>query len=181
MRTIWYIGFEMNFIAFLAKESDTKYRFITESFLQKLIQDIEYFSTHDEKADKSKYKDVSRRIRVCTKQETNEVESLLDPIIACLNSNYYIKTYEKIELSNAKVISGTTDNKRNLAAKHLFFMRDCPEFLVRHDYKRQNEIRPPLCRKMLENAGTIFKEYLPVVMKAKGKINSFEFNLIINF
>jgi len=148
--------------------SDTKYRFITESFLQKLIRDIEYFSTHDEQADKSKYKDVSRRIRVCTKQETNEVESLLDPIIACLNSNYYIKTYEKIELSDAKFISGPAHNNRNLAAKHLFFMRDCPEFLIRHDYKRQHEMRPPLCRKMLENADTIFKEYSPAAMKAKG-------------
>ncbi|CAF5138822.1 unnamed protein product, partial [Rotaria sp. Silwood1] len=62
------------------------------------------------------------------------------PIIKCLESNFYLKVYENIDLSQTKAKSGVVSNNRCLAAKHLFFMRECPEFLIRHDYKRRKDI-----------------------------------------
>ena len=105
-----------------------------------------------------------QRIRVCSKQETNEVESLLDPIIACLISRYYIDAYETMDLSESRGALTLPQRSRSLANKQLFFMRECPEFVMRHDYKRQNEIRPSLCKKMLKNSRTIFEEHLSFVI-----------------
>ncbi|CAF3610923.1 unnamed protein product [Rotaria sordida] len=124
-------------------------------FLEKLIQDIEHLSKHSYKPNEQRYRDAAQQIRVCTNEETNEVEVLLDPIIACLSSKYYRDVYEKIIVSYAKI------SKSNLAAKHLFFMRDCPEFLLRHDYKRQDEVAALLCMKMLNNAEFILEQNLP--------------------
>ncbi|CAF1468658.1 unnamed protein product [Rotaria sp. Silwood1] len=110
---------------------------------------------HNYRSDEQRYRDAAQQIRVCTTEETNEVESLLDPIIACLSSKFYRNVYENLIVNYVKV------SKSNLAAKHLFFMRDCPEFLFRHDYKRQDEVAALLCTEMLNNAGFILEQNLP--------------------
>ncbi|CAF3730254.1 unnamed protein product [Rotaria sp. Silwood1] len=140
----------------LAIGKDTaKHVFVRGPFLKKLIQDIEHLSKHNYRSDEQRYRDAAQQIRVCTTEETNEVESLLDPIIACLSSKFYRNVYENLIVNYVKV------SKSNLAAKHLFFMRDCPEFLFRHDYKRQDEVAALLCTEMLNNAGFILEQNLP--------------------
>ncbi len=171
---------------FLAREDDVKYRFVTESFLEKLIRDIKDIYTNAYQPNASKYKDVMRRVRVCSKQETNEVESLLDSIVACLMSRHYIDVYQEMDLSQSKGGSRMPQNSRSLASKQLFFMRECPEFLMRHDYKRQNEIRPSLCKKMLLNTSIIFQEHLPFIIgneniddKKNARIEALQFHIKI--
>ncbi|CAF1330516.1 unnamed protein product [Adineta steineri] len=147
-----------------ARENAIKSRFLTESFLERLTQDIIELSTKEYQPNVLKYKDAVRRVRVCAKLETNDVESLLNPIIDCLLSEYYINVYKQIHLNQSKGDSKTTQINGSLAYRHLFFMRECPEFLMRHDYKRQNEIRPSLSKTMLSRTAIIFAEYLPYVL-----------------
>jgi len=115
-----------------------------------------------------KYKDVSRRVRVCTKREPKEVELLLDPILKCLNSEFYLEVFDKIELSQTKASSRVILINQTLAVKHLFFMRDCPEFLFRHDYKQYDDIANSLGKKMLEYTTTIFDKHLPILVGYQG-------------
>jgi tRNA G26 N,N-dimethylase Trm1 len=139
--------------------------FLKGSFLEKLIENIAHLSIHEYQPNEQRYKDAAQQIRVCSKQETNEVEKLVDPIVDCLSSKHYFNVYKKIDINQVKVA------KSNLAAKQLFFMRDCSEFLVRHDYKRQEEVASSLCKKMLEIAETIFEQYLPVIIGTEGQTN----------
>ncbi|CAF3893272.1 unnamed protein product, partial [Rotaria sp. Silwood1] len=149
----------------LAEEApQVKLRFINDTFLNNLQREIEHLSTTEYDSNKLKYKNAGRRVRVVAAQETSEVEPLLDPIIKCLESNFYLKVYENIDLSQTKAKSGVVSNNRCLAAKHLFFMRECPEFLIRHDYKRRKDIANTLGRTMLENTETIFKQHLSILI-----------------
>jgi hypothetical protein len=72
-----------------------------------------------------------------------------------------MKSYEKIDLKPKHDFYD--DDDRELASKQIFYMRECPEFLCQHDYKRQNEIATSLCQLMLQNAQTILNQHLPVV------------------
>ncbi|CAF1313171.1 unnamed protein product [Rotaria sp. Silwood1] len=156
----------------LAEEApQVKLRFINDTFLNNLQREIEHLSTTEYDSNKLKYKNAGRRVRVVAAQETSEVEPLLDPIIKCLESNFYLKVYENIDLSQTKAKSGVVSNNRCLAAKHLFFMRECPEFLIRHDYKRRKDIANTLGRTMLENTETIFKQHLSILIGDEGKQN----------
>lgn len=116
-----------------------------------------------------KYKDVSRRVRVCTKQDTAEVESILAPVIRCLTSPYYLSVFEEIELTQAKAASGGVLANRSLAAKHSFFMRDCPEFLIQHGHHQTEQVNELLGKKMLENTVPIFEQHLYTLIRYEGK------------
>ncbi|CAF2780056.1 unnamed protein product [Rotaria sp. Silwood2] len=145
------------------KKDNAKHVFVRGPFLEKLIRDIDHLSKHGYQPNEQRYKDAAQQIRVCTTEETNEVESLLDPIIACLSSKFYRNVYEKVIINQFKI------SKSNLAAKHLFFMRDCPEFLIRHDYKRQDEVATLLCTDMLKHAEFIFEQNLPNPTENEGE------------
>jgi hypothetical protein len=80
---------------------NTKYS-IAESFLEKLICDIDYFLESNNKPNSLKYRDVVRHMRLCTKQATHEVESLMDPIFKCLNSTFYLNVFQNIESTEKK-------------------------------------------------------------------------------
>ena len=116
-----------------------------------------------------KYKDATRRVRVCTKQDTIEVESILAPVIECLTSAYYLSVFKKIELTQAKAASGGILSNRNLAAKHSFFMRECPEFLIQHGHHQAEQVNELLGKKMLQNTVPIFNQYLPLLTQHDGK------------
>lgn len=146
-----------------------KLRVLNDSFLTDLKQELEELAVTEFVSNALKYKNTGRRVRVVSKQETIEVELLLDPILKCLQSNFYLKSFEKIELNEAKAVSGAMTNNRNLAHKHLLFMRECPEFLFRHDYKQRKEIADTLGRQMLENTTTIFDQHLGVLLGDEGK------------
>jgi hypothetical protein len=118
-----------------------------------------------------KFKDVSRRVRVYTTQETKEVESLLDAILKCLDSKAYLEVFENIELSQSRAAFGAVSGSRTLADKHLFYMRECPEFLFRHDYRKYNDIANTLGKRMLEYTTIIFEKHLPVLFSDQGNDN----------
>ncbi|CAF3165864.1 unnamed protein product [Rotaria socialis] len=140
------------------REKDNKKGvFLRGSFLEKLIFDIDHLSKHGYPSNEQRYKNTAQQIRVCSTEETDDVESLLGPIIACLSSKFYRDVYTTIDVNHVKI------SNSNLAPKQLFFMRDCVEFLIRHDYKRQDEIASILCPNMLENAGLIFDQHLPIL------------------
>jgi hypothetical protein len=152
----------------LERDDNIKHMFLTGSFFEKLIHDIEEIFKTESPFNALKYKDISRRVRVCTKQEPKEVESLLNPILKCLNSEFYLEVFDKIELSQTKASSGVILINQTLAVKHLFFMRDCPEFLFRHDYKQYDDVANSLGKKMLEYTTTIFDKHLPILVGDQG-------------
>lgn len=139
--------------------------------MERLSVDIKHLSTTEYPPNVSQYKDVSRRIRVCTKQDTNEVEFLIDPILKCLDSEFYRTVFDRIDLNQTKAASRAVLANRGLAPKQLFFMRECPEFLFRHDYKRYNDIADSLGKKMLEYTTTIFEKHLPALLGDQGKFS----------
>ncbi|CAF1590671.1 unnamed protein product [Rotaria magnacalcarata] len=153
------------------RDTHVKLRFLNDTFLKTLSEEIENLATTDHSSNKLKYKNIGRNVRVVSLQETSEVESLLDPILKCLNSNFYLKVFENIELSQTKPKCGAISNNRSLAAKHLFFMRECPEFLFRHDYKRRKETADTLGRIMLEHTEIIFEQHLSILIGDEGKQN----------
>jgi hypothetical protein len=152
-------------------EFDIKYNFFRGPMLEKLIEVIKDFSITEYPENKVEYKTVGQRVRVCARQENEEVKSLLDPILQCLDSEFYLQVFENIELSNIKDASGAMSSHRGLAMKHLFFMRECPEFLFRHDYKRQDEVVDLLGQKMLGYTQTIFENHLSILIEEEGKRN----------
>ncbi|CAF1358041.1 unnamed protein product [Rotaria sordida] len=151
------------------RDDNIKLAILNETYITNLSRDVEELSRNESSISPAKYKSIGQRVRVVTKQETKEVESLLDPILKCLNSSFYLKIFENIELSHGKVISGIIQTNRSLATKHIFFMRECPEFLFRHDYKRRKEIANSLGRKMLEHTKTIFNQHLSILIGEEGK------------
>lgn len=128
--------------------------------MKKLLKDMKDMTTNEYPPNGSEYKEIVRRIHICTKHDTNEVEVLLSSVIACLNSDYYLKSYQKIDLTQKKSDSRAEKNDKTLAPKQIFYMRECPEFLSRHDYKRQKEISISLSEIMLKNTETIFNQCL---------------------
>ena len=147
--------------------------------MNSLSRDIEKLSTTEYSSNVLQYKNTGRRVRVFSKQETHDVEALLDPILKCLKSNFYLKVFENIDLNQAKAASGTMLTSRGLAAKHLFFMRECPEFLFRHDYKRRDEIADSLGHNMLEHTETIFEQHLPILTERQGKISTLNKTIVL--
>lgn len=171
---------------FLDEGTDAKHAFLNESFLDKLIGDINYLlRTPKCDASSTKYKDVVRRLRACTKQATSLVIPLLEPVTECLTSSFYSKVFENIELTRTKAVSGALAIQRTLAPKHIFFMRECPEFYIQHsNYEKTNtkdrdeencsekgneKDGIQLIRKMLESTDTIFQIYLPILIRYNSK------------
>ncbi|CAF1283814.1 unnamed protein product [Rotaria sp. Silwood1] len=149
---------------------NVKFKFIDETYLTHLCRDIEDLSTKEYPSNALKYKDVGRRVRVASKQELKEVELLIDPILKCLNSNFYLKVFENIELVQTKAASTVTTSNSGLAAKHLFFMHECPEFLFRNDYNRRKDIANSLGKTILKYTETIFNQHLFILMEDNGGV-----------
>ncbi|CAF1587535.1 unnamed protein product, partial [Adineta ricciae] len=141
-----------------------QYSFLTKEILSKLIGDIDTISWRGYRFDENDYKRVSKSLRICTKQNTQEVESLIKPVIKCLNSSNYMEVFENVELSGGKLASGSIHTNRSLAARHLFFMRECPEFLIQHHYPEESESEmKSLMDNMMSNTRRIFQDHLHVV------------------
>ncbi|CAF1367909.1 unnamed protein product [Rotaria sordida] len=153
------------------RDDNVKLKFLNETYLTNLSRDIEHLSTTKYPSNALKYKNVARRVRVVAKQETKEVESLLDSVLQCLNSKFYLEVFEKIDLNKTKVTSRATLTNCGLAEKHIFFMRECPEFLFRHDYEQRKDIANSLGKKMLEYTKTIFEQHLSILIGDEGKEN----------
>ncbi|CAF1985684.1 unnamed protein product [Rotaria magnacalcarata] len=133
-------------------KKNVKHVFVRGAFLDKLIRDIKHLATSSYAANEQRYKDAAQQIRVCSNEETNAVQPLLNPVITCLTSNDYLNVYKKIIVNEIKI------TKSYLPAKHLFFMRDCPAFIIQHDFKRQDEVAASLGIEILKKAEFIFQQ-----------------------
>ena len=155
---------------FLERDDDRRHKAtLTQSTIDALIHDIETLVTGEKDSrHRMKFKDISRRVRVCTIEDTEHVGSLLNTILKCLDSKFYLEVFENIELSQSRPAFGAVSTNKTLADKHLFYMRECPEFLFRHDYKNYNDIANTLGKKMLEHTTTIFEKHLPVLFTDQG-------------
>ncbi|CAF0897822.1 unnamed protein product [Adineta steineri] len=151
------------------EDLSTKHVFLTEEFISNLEDDIQDLSKTEDEPNSKKYKRVIQRMRVCTKQSTHEVESLLVPVIACLSSTFYLSVFENIELAEKKVVVGAPSTSHELAPKHIFFMRECPKFLIQHGYQRQKEVNDALANKMIKNTITVFQQHLRILSQSDGK------------
>ncbi|CAF0944343.1 unnamed protein product [Adineta steineri] len=151
------------------EDLSTKHVFLSKEFVSNLEDDIQDLSKTEDEPNSKKYKRVIQRMRVCTKQSTHEVESLLVPVIACLSSTFYLSVFENIELAEKKVVVGAPSTSHELAPKHIFFMRECPKFLIQHGYQRQKEVNDALANKMIKNTITIFQQHLPILSQSDGK------------
>jgi hypothetical protein len=46
---------------------------------------------------------------------------------------------------------------RILALKHLFFMRECPDFLIEHHYQRKEQLKDLFVKRTLKHTEAIFQ------------------------
>ncbi|CAF1319662.1 unnamed protein product [Adineta steineri] len=140
-----------------------KYTVLTQKVLDKLIDDIKHILENSDDLNDNDYKRVSQRLRACIKQNTSQVECLLQPVINCLMSQFYMNVFQNIELYKGKLPSSVISINRPLAFKCLFFMRDCPEFLIEHHYLENNDEDKVLMKMMLNNTKIIFEQHLSVI------------------
>jgi hypothetical protein len=158
----------MSFL-FLDQDLNIKRTFLTKEFLDILIKDIQELSYKEYPVNTSKYIRAGQRVRSCTKQSTYEVKSLLSPVVDCLKSEFYLNVFKNIELAKTKVASGALLSNRSLAPKHIFFMRECPDFLIQHGHVRKEKVNDLLANLMLKNTITIFQQHLSIVTQSNSK------------
>ncbi|CAF3318921.1 unnamed protein product [Rotaria socialis] len=111
------------------------------------LAETEYDSYH------IKYKVIGRLVRVCTKLIDTDFDSLLHPIIKCLDSNMYLTVFDTVNLQQPI-----------FDPKQAFFIRECFNFIDQHGYKQQIKIAKDLFQSMLKNTTEIFAKYLPVTL-----------------
>ncbi|CAF5001213.1 unnamed protein product [Rotaria sp. Silwood1] len=103
-----------------------------------------------------KYKVIGRLLDLCTEVNNINHSVLLDPVVQCLCSNYYLNAYEMIDLRQPIV-----------NPKQWFFIHQCPQFIRLHSYQRQDEISDSLCDLMLEYSNKIFEQHLPILIEGE--------------
>ena len=148
---------------------DVKNKVVTDEMVKKLVEEIRSLSQDQHPVNSKKYKDVTRRLRICITSETGVVIPLLKPVVECLSSEHYLASYIKIEYSNDKKASGIVSGNQNLSAKHAFFLRDCAEFLIQHDSQHNPTDDEVLFPKLLQMTDVIFKKHLSIVISHVGR------------
>ncbi|CAF3767804.1 unnamed protein product [Rotaria sordida] len=131
--------------------------FFTKSFFQKFIKIITHdLIINDYQPFHVKYKVTHSLLRLCI--ELNEIDHslLIDPIIQCLNSNFYFNTFKTIDLRQAI-----------FNPKQLFFICECPEFIIQRCLKQQDQLSNLLCLPMLEYSRDILRQHLPVSLEGE--------------
>lgn len=124
----------------------------TLSMLTLLISDLaenEYTEYH------IKYKVVDRLVRLCTKLIDNDFDVLVQPVVQCLYSKFYLTLFDTVNL-----------RQPTFSPKQSFFIRDCFDFIEQHGYKRRTEIAEKLCKPMLQNTISIFAKHLSIIKEA---------------
>jgi hypothetical protein len=127
--------------------------FLTKSFLDKLIRAIEDLSQNDYSPYHIKYKVIDRLVRLCSK--LNIIDQLLDPIIKCLRSKFYLQVCTTIQLEQLF-----------FNPKQLFFIYQCPQFIIQHKFQRQEQIPNLLCQTMIE----VTKPIADVILSTNGNL-----------
>ncbi|CAF1372856.1 unnamed protein product [Rotaria sordida] len=124
--------------------------FLMETLFKKLSLIINNdLSVNDYHSYHVKYKALGRLIRLCTKLNDINCHILIDPVLNCLRSNFYLDSYQTLDLCPTI-----------LTPKQLFFIHDCPEFIRLRGQKRQDEISNLLCKLFIKYFVQIFEQHL---------------------
>lgn len=122
--------------------------FLTESFLNKLVRAINDLSENEYPPYHVKYKVIDRLVRVCSKLNITDV--LFNPIVKCLRSKFYQQTIMAIETE-----------QMTLTPQQLFFICECPQFIMQHEFQHQEQIPHLLCQTMINITKLIIDKILP--------------------
>ncbi|CAF3303668.1 unnamed protein product [Rotaria socialis] len=124
--------------------------FLTKLFFYQLARAINDLSQYEYSSYHVKYKVIDRLVRLCSK--LNMIDELIDPIIKCLCSKYYRDAFITIEI-----------NQIRLNPKQLFFIYECTQFLVQHNFLDQGKIVGILCKSIIEATKTIFDKHFSAI------------------
>ncbi|CAM4828359.1 unnamed protein product [Rotaria magnacalcarata] len=139
--------------------------FLTKSFFERFIKLItDDLIINDYPPFHVKYKVAHRLLHLCTELDNIDHNILIDPIINCLKSNFYLDTFKTVDL-----------RQPTYNPKQLFFISECAEFLSRRCWKRRTEISKMLCAPMLEFSRDIFKQHLPILLEGEDLDNNNEY------
>ncbi|CAF4513016.1 unnamed protein product [Rotaria socialis] len=131
--------------------------FLTKSFFERFIKLVtDDLIINDYPPFHVKYKVAHRLLHLCTELDNIDHNVLIDPIIECLKSNFYLDTFKTVDL-----------RQPNYNPKQLFFISECAEFLSRRCWKRRTDISKMLCAPMLEFSRDIFKQHLPILLEGE--------------
>ncbi|CAF4160657.1 unnamed protein product [Rotaria socialis] len=131
--------------------------FLTKSFFERFIKLVtDNLIINDYPPFHVKYKVAHRLLHLCTELDNIDHNVLIDPIIECLKSNFYLDTFKTVDL-----------RQPNYNPKQLFFISECAEFLSRRCWKRRTDISKMLCAPMLEFSRDIFKQHLPILLEGE--------------
>jgi hypothetical protein len=121
--------------------------FLTKIFFDQLVCAIEDLSRCEYSSYHIKYKVVDRLVRLCSK--LNIVDVLLNPVMKCLLSKFYTDVFQTIEL-----------NQIQMTPKQLFFICNCPQFIIQHDFVQQEALVNLLSKPFIEATKLIFDKHL---------------------
>jgi len=120
--------------------------FLTKSFFDKLTRFItDDLAINNYEPYHVKYKVIGRLLYLCTELNNINHNLLLDSIVQCLRSDCYLNAYETIDL-----------REPILNPKQLFFIHQCPQFIIQHNFIQQEKITSLLCKTFIEATKSIF-------------------------
>ena len=126
--------------------------FLTKIFFDQLRHAIEDLSSNEYSSYHVRYKVVDRLIRLCL--QLNIVNNLIDPIVKCLTSKNYHDVFQTIK-----------SNQFQFTPKQLFFIYECPQFLIQHDLLQQETIVNSFCGSVIKTTKSIFDKYFSATSK----------------
>lgn len=125
-----------------------KYRdvFLTKSLFDTLIRATEDLSRNEYTPCHVKYKVVNRLVRLCSRLDI--VDILLSPIMKCLQSKNYLNAFKTVEV-----------NQTQFYPKQLFFIYECPQFIIQHNFIQQEQVANSLCKRYIKATKSLFNEH----------------------
>lgn len=121
---------------------------LTKSFLNKLVRSIDDLSQNEYSPYHVKYKVIDRLVRLCSK--LNIANPLLASMLKCLRSKIYREVFTTIEPEQFR-----------LNPKQLFFIYECTQFIIQHEFEQQERIPQLLCQTMIDVTSSIVDNILP--------------------
>ncbi|CAM4793431.1 unnamed protein product [Rotaria magnacalcarata] len=131
--------------------------FLTNSFLNKLARILsDDLSANDYEPYHVKYKVIGRLLCLCTELNNINHSVLIDPVVQCLRSDYYLHAYKTIDLRQPII-----------NPKQRFFIYQCPRFIRLRSNERSDEVSNSLCDFVLGYSQQIFEQHLPIALESK--------------
>jgi hypothetical protein len=127
--------------------------FLRKSLIDTIVRLIDDLSKNEYSSYHIKYKVAGRFVHLFS--QLNIVDVLLNPIIKCLRSKYYRQIFETIQF-----------NQIQLNPKQLFFIHQCPQFIIQHQFLQKDQIASILSKSLIESTKPIFEKYLFVTGKS---------------